>query len=151
MKLSIHHKDAIIRAITQELPPVGNLSEEMTKAALKLMSVSCRNLYKKSPNAIRRHTAYSVARHAVEFVVGDADMKAVVAPFEQRYAERQKVLDTLKTAIYGCSTRKQFIDRFPEFSHHAPHEHGTCTTLPAISNVVADLVKLGLVLKVERA
>ena len=150
MKLSTYHKDAIIRAITQELPPVANLSEEMTKAAIKLMSVSCRNLYKKSPNAIRKHTAYEVARNAVEFVVGDADIKAVVEPFKQRYAERKKVLDTLKVAIYGCSTRKVFIDRFPEFSHHAPPEHGTCDTLPAISNVVADLVKLGLVLKITK-
>lgn len=151
MKLSTYHKDAIIRAITQDLPPVGNLSEEMTKAALKLMSVPCRNLYKKSPSALRTHTTYSVSQKSVCFVVGDADVNAVVKPFEQRCDHRAKVLQDLRAAIYGCSTRKQFIDRFPEFSHHAPSEHGKCATLPAISNVVADLVKLGLVLKVERA
>ena len=152
MKLSTYHKDAIIRAIKQDLPPVGNLSEEMTKAAVKLMSTPCRNLYKKSPTAIRRSSVYGVTeRGSVEFVIGVANFKAVVEPFEQRFEERKKALDNLKLAIYGCSTRKQFIDRFPEFSHHAPSEHGTCDTLPAISNVVADLVKLGLVLKVERA
>lgn len=151
VKLSTYHKDAIIRAIIQDLPPVGNLSEELTKAAVKLMSTSCRNLYKKSPAAIRRHTTYHVDKHSVEFVCGDADLKAVVQPFAQRFELRQKVLQDLKLAIYGCSTRKVFIDRFPEFSHHAPAEHGKCDTLPAISNVVADLVKLGLVLKVERA
>lgn len=150
MKLTTYQKDAIIRAITQELPPVGNLSNEMTAAAVKLMSVSCRNLYKKNPAAIRRHTTYGVHRHQVDFIIGDADPKAVLQPFEERYAHRKKVLDDLKVAIYGCSTRKVFIDRFPEFSNHAPIEHGTCTTLPAISNVVAELVKLGMVLKVTK-
>lgn len=151
MKLSTYHKDAIVRAITQDLPPVGNLSEQMTAAAVKLMSVSCRNLYKKSPGAIRKTTAYAVSQTSVTFIIGDAIESAVVAPFEAAFKHRNKVLADLKAAVNGCTTRKQFIDRFPEFSHHAPPEHGKCDTLPAVSNVVADLVKLGLVLKVERA
>jgi hypothetical protein len=150
MKLSQYHKDAIIKAVWAEVPnPTANeLGAEIEKAMVKAMSISCRNLYKKNPQALRKGESYSVHASTVGFVCGDANVEAVLKPFKESQQARVKTKQSLVAAVNGCSTRKQFIDRFPEFSYHAPAEHGTCATLPAVSNVVADLVKLGLELKV---
>lgn len=78
MKLTSYHKEAIIRAITQELPPEPSredLRKLLTAAAVKLMSVPCKNLYKKNPDALRQITAYDVHRSSPTYTVGDADPK----------------------------------------------------------------------------
>jgi hypothetical protein len=152
MKLTQYQKDAMVRSIWAEVPTqtVEQLKDEIQKAAVKAMSVPCRNLYKKSPLAIRTHRTYDVHATTISFVCGDADVTAVLQPFKDVAAARHAANVKLKAAIQACSTRKQFIDRFPEFSTHAPSEHAACDTLPAVSNVVADLVKLGLTLKVTR-
>lgn len=152
MKLTQYQKDAIVRSIWAEVPnpSTEQLRDEIQKAAVKAMSVPCRNLYKKSEMAIRKYTTHSVSRESITFTCGDADTKVVLQPFVEAASARYAAETKLRAAIKACTTRKQFIDRFPEFSAHAPSEHGVCGTLPAVSNVVADLVKLGLVLKVTR-
>ena len=51
----------------------------------------------------------------------------------------------LTSAIAGCSTLKQAIERLPEFAKYLPPDRDATgvTSLPAISNVVAALVKAG--------
>lgn len=146
MKLNRYHKQAIVNAIMLELPKVDEekLKAEIQAKLVKGMSRACQNLYKKNPEALHKVVAYETGlSYRREFVVGDADYKEIVKPYQEAYRERQNVRSKLEAAIEDCTTRKQFVDRFPEFSKHAPLEHASCSTLPAVTNIVADLIKLG--------
>lgn len=145
--LNNYTKKAIVAAIMADIPqPDHNRIKEDIQAALfKGMSIACRNLYKKSPKALlTMHVGY---QHGLDYgvfiTVGDADTDTVLKPFKDAYDTRKAVEQNLRSAIDACKTRKQFIDRFPEFSKYAPAEDGKTSNLPAIANVVADLVKLG--------
>ncbi len=49
----------------------------------------------------------------------------------------------LRTVAYGCNTRKQLLERLPEFEKYLPNETAVSTNLPAITNLVTDFVKAG--------
>lgn len=49
----------------------------------------------------------------------------------------------LKTVAYGCNTRKQLLERLPEFEKYLPNDTAVSTNLPAITNLVTDFVKAG--------
>lgn len=140
MNLQKYHKEAIVRALKLEMP-FKYTAEDVQKMAYKAMSKWCQARFRSHPGALR--TFYvTVNRRSTEIVIGDAPETWIDELAEYR-ALRDKTLANLEAAIHGCRTRKQFVDSFPEFSHHAPAEEAKCGTLPAISNVVADMVKLG--------
>lgn len=153
MKLNQYHKDAIIRAITNDIPRKTDeqIQAAVQAALVKGMSVACRNLYKKNPKALMtKYISGTLSCRNFEVVSGDANVTECLKPFSYEYIAFEKVERSLKAAINGCTTRKQFVDRFPEFGNYAPHEEGVCKTTPTIANVVADLVKLGFVPKVTK-
>lgn len=151
-KLTTTMKEHIIALVFADIPKPDhdNLKDEIQKALVKGMSVPCRNIYKKNPEALR--TGYvnrdHGLRHQVTVVVGDADYKMVFKPFEDRQDERDAALQSFKSAVASCTTRKQFVDRFPELTSYLPNESTPCPTAPALANVVAGLVKVGFVPKV---
>ena len=144
MKLTKYTKQAIVSSILADLPPIdeNKLFVELQAKLVKAMSRSCQNVYKKNPKALRVEWVY-LGRSRRAVVVGDADFDAVFAPYKASQAEREAIKNKLTAALEACSTRKQFVDRFPEFSKYAPKEDAPCSTLPAVANLVSDLVKLG--------
>lgn len=154
-KLTKTDKEAIIASIIADVlkPDQSKLRDEMQKALVKGMSRACQNLYKKSPEALRTvyaNYAYGLDR-GVELVSGDANHKDILEPFSTSYQERRKVLNNIGEAVMACTTRKQFVDRFPELTSYLPTESAPCPTLPAIANAVADLVRIGFVPKVTKS
>lgn len=151
-KLTTTMKEHIIALVIADIPKSDHdkLKDEIQKALVKNMSVPCRNLYKKNPEALRTsHVARSHGlRHAVTVVVGDADYDMVVKPFLDRENERDATIQNFKSAVASCTTRKQFVNRFPELTSYLPNESTPCPTAPALANVVAGLVKVGFVPKV---
>lgn len=146
MKLTTYHKDAIIRAICDDLPKSDDkvTANRLQDAIYKAMSPECKRLYNKNPKALRNWQFYEVfEEHGRTLVVGDADYEAAAAPFAAEKKARSDLRNKVRHAVYGCTTRKQLVDRYPEFSKYAPSEHGVCTTLPVPANVIADLVKAG--------
>lgn len=154
MRLNQYHKDAIYRAIAHDIPRTKPevLLGQINDAIYKGMSKECRALFRKNPKAIRSQYISSVNLdyNQREIPVGDADWKTILKPFEAEESKRGKILMELKNAINGCSTRKQFIDRFPEFSNYAPPVEGVSENLPAVANVVAGLISIGFVPKVTK-
>lgn len=144
MKLNKYTKQAIVSSILADLPKVdeNKMFVELQAKLVKAMSRSCQNVCKKNPTALRKEYVV-IGRSSRRLVVGDADFEAVFAPYKAAQAEREAVRRKLEAAIEACSTRKQFVDRFPEFSKYAPKEDAPCSTLPAVANLVSDLVKLG--------
>lgn len=155
MKLNQYHKQAIIRAIEQDIPKKASdtTRDEVQRAIYKAMGKSCQSMYRTNPKALRTEYVGSLSLDGAHrtFVVGDADFKKVLDPFQKEASKREDALRALRNAIEACTTRKQFIDRFPEFSNYAPSEHDKCSTLPALANVVAGLIEIGFVPKVEKA
>jgi hypothetical protein len=57
---------------------------------------------------------------------------------------RSALKSKIKAAAYGCTTRKALIELLPEFARYLPaEEEATCRTLPAVANLMSDLMKAG--------
>jgi hypothetical protein len=156
MKLTKYHKEAIVRAITADIPEpdTSDYVEKVKAFIYKNMSKECRALFRKSPASLA--TAYLQVPNRVStrtYVRGDVDNKQLqeyVSELNAPFRKRTAALTKLEAAVTACNTRKQFVDTFPEFSNYAPPEEGKCTTLPAVANVVAELIKVGFVPKVTK-
>ncbi len=144
MRLNQYQKQAIVRSILGDLPKQDFDTEKarVQTALTKAMSRSCQNLYKKNPQALRAEYLRIGGARGI-FFIGDADLNKVVEPFNQVSKDLEALEARVKAAVNSCSTRKQFVDRYPEFSKYAPRENEPCPTLPAVANLVADLVKAG--------
>lgn len=77
----------------------------------------------------------------------DSEAKAEIQQIADEYLEemsqREDAESKLHSALAGIRTRKQFIEQFPELEKYAPEELTPDRTVPAISNVMATLSKLG--------
>lgn len=156
MKLTKYHKEAIVASILNDLPSPDDqqLQADIQAAFVAAMSTEAQALYATSPKALATQHFYNDdtgLQFGRSFIVGDADVKKALKPFSDAQKSREAIRRNLKAAIGGMNTRKQFIDAFPEFSHYAPEESGPTANLPALANIVADLVKAGWVQKVSRA
>lgn len=128
-------------------PTHEELQRKIQAELLAAMSPECRQVFNTTPGALAGE--YHNLPRAIWLRAGDAPA-SVLQPYLDAAQAQRDIAAKLKVAIGGCKTRKQFVDRFPEFSNHAPPEEGVCATLPAVSGVVADLVKLGWVPKVTK-
>lgn len=155
MKLTKYHKEAIVSSILNDLPSPDEkrLQADIQAAFVAAMSAEAQALYATHPKALAVQHFYGEQtglRFGVTFIVGDADVTKALKPFSDAQNSRESIRRNLKAAIDGMSTRKQFVNDFPEFAHYAPPEPGPTANLPALANIVADLVKAGWVQKVSR-
>lgn len=154
MNLNKFDKAAIVRNIMADVPKPdqATVEKELQAALVKGMSAPVRKLYN-AGNTKALRSAHFGSDVGLEWgkslVAGDADAELIAEPFRQARREYNALKDRLRASIEGVRTRKQFVDRFPEFSMYAPAEPGKSTNLPAVANVVADLVKFGWVQKVS--
>lgn len=159
MNLNKYTKQAIVSSILAELPRVDYAAakKEIQEKIVVAMSPECQAIFAKSPRALARgYTSEQIFKdeYRTEFILGDitrVELDAISKPYTDAHQDREAIRQKLEAAIEPLRTRKQFVDRFPEFSQHAPPEHGKCTTLPAVANIVADMIKLGWEPKVTKA
>lgn len=151
MKLTKLTKQAIVRAIIQDIPPIDAVAraEAIKKAIVAAMSPEVRKLYKTKPDALRTDSVkYSnpFRTWGSDVPVGDvtaAQIKDIVAPYEKQADERMQAERKLEHAFSGINTLKQALTTFPEFKKYYPTEEEPTKNLPALANVMADLSKLG--------
>jgi len=148
MKLTKYEKEAIIRAIMQDVPrtPEHILKAEIQAAMVKAMSAPIQKLHKTHPKALRIASVASWDSgldYRVDFVVGDADAEKVLEPFEAKKKERDAAHTKLAAIVNGCSTLAQLKKMLPEFISYFPSETSPTKNLPAVANMVAELSKLG--------
>lgn len=61
-----------------------------------------------------------------------------------QYKVRNDLKDKVKAAAYSCTTRKALVELLPEFEKYLPSEQEAASkNLPAIANLMVDLVKAG--------
>ena len=150
MKLNKLTKQAIVRAIIQDLPPIDTEARALAikEAIVKAMNPEVRKLYKIQPGALRTASVpyTNVHRYWDEQIVGDVtdeQIKAIITPYKQQEDERDAMHRKLTAAFEGISTLKQALTTFPEFKKYMPTEAEPTKNLPALANVMADLSKLG--------
>jgi hypothetical protein len=73
------------------------------------------------------------------------ELEALAKKNREQNAARNGLRSKVSGAIEGCSTLKQALERLPEFEKYLPKERdGTgVSNLPAIANVVSDLMAAG--------
>lgn len=148
MKITKYEKESIIRAIMHDVPctPDNVLKAEIQNALVQGMSAPIQELYKTHPKALRTDTVPSWdsgMSYRMEFVVGDADVKKVMKPFEAKKQARDEAHRKLSAIVNGCNTLAQLKKMLPEFISYFPTETEPTKNLPAVANMVADLSKLG--------
>lgn len=151
MNLTKLHKQAIVRAIMQDTPPLDRTkwAVEIKDAIIKAMSPEVRKLYKTKPHALRTASVpyTNIHRHwGDDLPVGDVtreQINEIVEPYDKQYKERQDMERKLTAAFEGIRTLNQAETTFPEFKKYYPTEAQPTKNLPALANVVADLSKLG--------
>lgn len=151
MNLTQMQKDAIVRAIMQDMPPIDAeaRADAIRDAILKAMSPEIRKLYDRKPHALRTASVLFVdpgRMWAAEVVVGDVSkekLDAITRPYATQEAERDQMRKRLFDAFKGIRTLKQAEATFPEFKKYYPTEAQPTKNLPALANVVGDLCKLG--------
>ena len=71
------------------------------------------------------------------------EIQQIADEYLEEMSQREDAESKLHAALAGIRTRKQFIEHFPELEKYAPEELTPDRTVPAISNVMATLSKLG--------
>jgi hypothetical protein len=150
MKLTKLHKEAIVRAVMQDIPAIDKVKrgEDICAAIVKAMSPEVRKLYKTKPEALRRMSVPYTNQYSNwhEVVVGDVtkeQIEVITAPYKKQEQERSDMHRKLTGAFEGINTLKQALTAFPEFKKYYPSEAEPTKNLPALANVAADLSKLG--------
>lgn len=151
MKFNKVTKQAIVRAIVQDIPPIDSeaRAKAIHEAIVKAMSPEVRKLFKTHPSALRTASvlyANPFRTWGSDVTVGDVTDKQIaeiVKPFETQEEERAQAERKLLHAFSGINTLKQALTTFPEFKKYYPTEAEPTKNLPALANVMADLSKLG--------
>ncbi|MHB8915387.1 MAG: Nmad5 family putative nucleotide modification protein [Thiobacillus sp.] len=157
MKLTKIDKLAFVRAVMNDVPQV-DYNEMVRNLAISDLVSRFPDEIKaiwKNP-ALRAYIARDTHFHYGRSINGfmgpsgtlSAETKAEILRLDElnssQLATRRSLKESVQAVINGCSTLKQAKDRMPEFEKYLPSERAPVTqNLPAISNVVAELTKVG--------
>ena len=152
MKLSKMTKEAIVRAIWNEVPEVDHKARKVAiqAALVELFTPEVKALYKTQPGALKVEycncLGYSGSYEDRCVTVADLteeQINSVLDPYTEEDAARTRAKDKLKELVMGCSSRKQLVNLLPECEKYLPAEASTDRSLPVVANVIADMTKLG--------
>lgn len=158
MKLTKSDREAFTRAVMHDVPLVDyyeQIHELLTADIVSQLPPAIQACWK--DNELRGYIKcdnYLYGRGGLAAVVTPPGcLSAGAEPERKRIADLNYAQDTmlnelegkLTAVIGGCTTLKQAKERLPEFEKYLPAERdGTgATNLPAISGVVADLMRAG--------
>lgn len=152
MKLTKMTKEAIVRAIWNEVPEIDHKArkEAIQKALVALFTPEVKAVYDLCPdalkiawhNTIQYGTSYQ-ERYVIVANLTDEQQEAVLEPFVEEDRQRQQARGRLGALVMGCSTRNQLVKLLPECEKYLPAKASTDRSLPVVANVIADMTKLG--------
>lgn len=90
-------------------------------------------------------TTDSDDRSAVHKALGsDAELTALHNAYDAARDLRSAAIQELRNGLIGCSTIKQFVERFPDLAQYAPADIENPSNLPATTAVMDALKAAGL-------
>ena len=153
MKLSKMTKEAIVRAIWNEVPEVDYKTRKAAAQAalVELFSPEVKAVYKKRPAALTNAIEYGLFSYEMphnerQLVVADLteeQIEEVLRPYREQDKARKEAHGKLTALVMGCNTRAQLLKLLPECEKYLPPEQSTDRSLPVVANVIADMTKLG--------
>lgn len=154
MKITQYERKAIVHAIMADVPTPDRSKRhaDLQAALVKLMSTPARKVYSATPKALATYYTGDSTYNGVDWdtrtvVIGDVtvnQINALTKPYEVEDEAHRIAAQRLRSAVDSCTTRKQLMDRLPEFEKYYPSADAPMSkNLPALANVVADLAKLG--------
>lgn len=165
MKLTNLIRDAFIKGVMNDVPSKADNSEAIRKLVVDDMvsrlPTSVRQLWDDKANRhwlktdFNSYGSVSVSYPAADranswnkpaltpMVQAKVDMLEVEA--KQDRETRSSLEQKIKTAAYGCTTRKQLVELLPEFEKYLPEDmaKATRTNLPAVANLLSEFTKAG--------
>lgn len=148
-RLTNYDRDVIVRAIFGDIPDPDDdaIAKGAQASLLKAMAPEVRRLYTKRPKALAVESPDDVFhRRHVYLVVADLtddEKDAALAPWREARQKYKEARSQLRAVVYSCRTHADFERKLPEFVAYLPKDDVATPNLPAVTNLVADLVKLG--------
>ena len=152
MRLDKYAKLAIVRAIMADVPKpdVKAYRKSIQAEVVKLMSPAVRKVYKECPKALTAEYVSDLydgvdwqSRYIILGNVTKDQLNNVCKPLDDAIRARAKVEHDLKNIVESTSTLKRLKELLPEFVKYFPTEAEPSKNLPAVANLVTDMVKLG--------
>lgn len=162
-RLTKCQKQALARAIIDDLPPLEDRTNDFKEAAVfalkDLVPANILQLWKSGSPYIKtaivwgswhggKHQALC-APYAQDFstpelerAMEDSAVAAIFEGLDKAMNEREKLECRIYGAVNSVSTVKAFRQRFPEFAKYLPEE-AQATNLPADANLITDLMQAG--------
>lgn len=160
MRLTMIHRDAIVDSAMNDVPQVDyeqKFRDEALKLAVSRLPADVLTIWKKyGGDAVHMDTMYvdmcGVSFLKLPYIKGKGTeifeaVKRAAAGDHQAYRaqlkSREELGAKLKGALAGITTLKQLQARLPELVKYAPEEVAKSDNLPALANVMTDLMKAG--------
>ncbi len=152
MKLTKLTKEAIVRAIWNEVPEVDHKARKVAIQAslVELFTSGVKDLFKTQPGALKveycDRLGYSMSyedRHVTVADLTEEQIDSVLEPYTEEDRARNEAHNKLVALVMGCSTRNQLVKLLPECEKYLPAEASTDRSLPVVANVISDMTKLG--------
>jgi hypothetical protein len=164
MRLTRYHKEAFVNAVMQDVPKIdyrAQVEKLVRDVELKQAEkISPQLAFMLKDNTLR---GFIDRRNYVTFDGGyacgisnfpmfaqfqktkelETAAGKIVEKAQKQYEEREAMTANLTAAIGACATLKVAKERLPEFAKYLPEEEEKSGGLPAITNLVADLSKMG--------
>ena len=165
MRLTKADKEAFVRAVMDDVPKV-DYDEQAKKLVMEelveRMPAEVKAVYKTAPEWLTSN--YICLRGNLQSFYGPVRKYTDTAEFAPRLSEKlseklselsaakkeqtgthNEIRAKVRATIDSCTTLKQAKERLPEFEKYLPTERGSFSTanLPAVTNLVADLMNLG--------
>ena len=160
MRLSSYHREAFVRSVMNDVPQIDYaeqiravLIEDAVNSLPPLIQKAWRDPILKEyicdfysyghgrPSA----NLPGLQRHFVQTEANKKKLDDLVSLKAQQERQRSDLEAKVTAAINACSTRKQAVERMPEFEKYLPPAIGDTQSkyLPAIANLVSDLAAAG--------
>lgn len=163
MRLTNTLREAFIRAVMNDVPFIDYHEQEQKVATDWAVSIMPACVYATWANEnLRDYIAMHYFHEWVgEFAIGGYnlpcprelfsrmpdDVRAQLVDLARKNHEQQRKRNELehklKAIVYGVSSTKTLLKQLPEFDKYIPKDAQASENLPAIANVVADLMEAG--------
>ena len=155
MRITKWEKQSIVRAIINDIPRIDKTErkKDLQDEVVKIMSAECRKVFNKTPTALANTHIGNVIYDEKDWdsrniIVGDVSKEQIdnISSLKKYIEEDDLHRDTctnVRIAVEACSTLKQLQERLPQFEKYFPTKDAPASNLPATTNLITDLTKLG--------
>ena len=152
MNLNKYAKKAIVSSIMADVPKVdiAAFRKQIEAEIYKLMTPAVRKVLKETPKALNTGYVSELydgqswdTRNIILGNVSDKQLREICKPLDEAVAARQAIYSKLTGVMESVRTLGALKKLLPEFAAYFPTEDEPTKNLPAVANLVTDMVKLG--------